>query len=104
MDIDPEIAEHIKKLADELQQLIQQYVLQDPELVEDKMLRSSEIIKEIQSLGFVVNWEVNINPSELELADVTIRILKPKDNLSPEDQEKYDEWFLSVAGIKNKPA
>lgn len=72
---------------------------------EEKAYEAQRLKKEIESYGYMVQVLHNaaINPKNLTLpspaADIKVNIWQPKREIPPEDQKKYDAWFLHIAGI-----
>ena len=99
--MDKKIEERVKGLAMELQKTLEQNICKDPNSVHNQMTRAGKIRDEIESLGFLVTWELILNPIDPENPRITVTVWKPKKNLSPELQKIYDDWFAKRNGIKN---
>lgn len=97
-----EVTERIKQQALQLQKLLQENILKDPELAKSGLEEAAKIRDEIQSMGFLVTWEsgLQFDDSGNPKCEVVVKVWKPKENLSPEDQKIYDEWFAKINKIK----
>ncbi len=100
---DPEIEERVRRLAAEIYDIRRKNLLKGSlgeEPSADDLAGEKSARKEIQSLGFYVTVEsgfVSDNPEDVK---VIVTVYKVKENLPPEYQKIYDEWFQKVAGIK----
>lgn len=81
-----------KKLARELQKLLEENLPKDPGLTNEAMARARAIREEIQQMGIRVTWEAVVNPETLAIK-VDVTLWQPRKNLSPEEQKAYDAWF-----------
>ena len=88
------------ELAIELMNILEENLPKDPALTDEAMTRAVEIKKEIQAMGFPVEWIAKVDPEDLSRVDVEIILYKKKEGLSPEDQEHYNDWYLRANGIE----
>ncbi|KKU92106.1 MAG: hypothetical protein A2214_01935 [Candidatus Harrisonbacteria bacterium RIFOXYA1_FULL_48_8] len=96
-----EIRERVRGLANKLMELLENNVLEEPQAAAAAMEQARAIRREIESLGFLVSWRVQLRPLTDKKPYVEVTIWEPRKNLTPEQQRVYDEWFFRVNGIKN---
>lgn len=94
-----EVKERMRRLAVELQKLLEENLPKDPSLTGEAMARVREIREEIQSMGLLATWKASLDPENPERVKVDVTLWTPKENMSPEDQKIYDEWFTRVNKI-----
>lgn len=95
-----DVGARVESLANKIKALLETYALQNREIAGPYMDRAREMRREIESYGFLVDWE--INPStNLQAVTAHITLYKVKENLSSEDQKIYDNWLMKRSGIKN---
>jgi hypothetical protein len=92
--------ERIFSLTDKLKDILEQYLLKDPAIAGSKMEEAKNIRRELESMGFLVEWIATFKPETFEL-EVEVKLWKPKSDMSPEDRAIYDKWLLSKAGIRD---
>lgn len=83
--------------AQRIKYLLETYLPMDPEIAGPYMEEVRKIHEELESmeLPVVVERKIKINQATLEVVvDVDVTVLKPKENMSPEDAKIYDEWLL----------
>ncbi|MDO8600969.1 MAG: hypothetical protein Q7R73_05220 [bacterium] len=105
MKYDPKIVEKIDFLKWHLEVLTRlSIVAPDTTTYEYFAGKAEEARKEIESYGLLVQIKrgFTLDSSGMIRGVAEAHILKPKENLSPEDQKIYNEWFLRNAGIKTK--
>jgi pantoate kinase len=100
MPADKKSEERVRELALELQKVLRENLLKDPEEAQSFMEQAREIRREIGMMGYLVEWRAKLDPESLRLS-VVVSVFKPKENLSPELQKIYDEWFTRTTGIRN---
>lgn len=91
--------EQIIEMARELKELLENHLLENPEKAAPFIDRARQIRQDIESWGLMIGWKTFLNPETLELS-IEIDILEPKDNMTPDEQKLYDEWFLKKAGVR----
>lgn len=94
------IEERIANLADELGKLLNEFFFADPTLADRPMKRANAIREEIESMGWMVNWNASFHLEDPSKSRVEVTISKPKSGLDSETAQKYDEWFLKRARIR----
>lgn len=96
---DQNLDQYLADLSGELQKLLDENIAKNPEDVDPKIMgRMQAIRKEIESYGILVSIEyvIKVIDSQTILkSDVTL--YKPKLNMTPEEQESYDKWFMEAA-------
>lgn len=90
-----DIEDEIRTLANRLQKLLQNYLLEDPECAEPFMLQAKKIRQSINRYGYLVEWRAALNPETFEMK-VAVDVYRPKDNMTAEEAKIYDEWFMRV--------
>src|SRR3989344_2303362 len=90
--------EQVAKMSEELKELLENHMLENPETAGPFIKRAQQIKQCIESMGLLVEWKANLNPETFQLL-IEVNILKPKDNMSLEEQKIYDEWLFKKAGI-----
>lgn len=96
-----DIEGEIITLANRLQQLLEEHLLEDPEIAEPFIIEAKNIIRNINRYGYLVEWRASLNPETLAL-EVIVDVKRPKDNMTPEDAKIYDEWFMEVNKIESE--
>lgn len=96
-----DVGQRIMKLGERIQYLLETYWLEASEIASPFMQEVAEIRKEIASYGYLVQWNGSLSPETGEFA-VVVEIFKPRQNLSPDLQKLYDEWFLKANLSKPK--
>lgn len=96
----------IRSLAEDLRlALCDALRISDLKKREEKAYEAQRLRKEIESYGYMVQILHNaaIDPKNLVLpspaAEIKVGIWQPKRDIPPEEQKKYDAWFLHIAGI-----
>lgn len=92
----PEIDERLRQLALEAKKLMEENFTKDPSETDGVIARLLEIRQEIRSYGFEMDWQVSFSASNPDKLEAVITILRPKANMTPEEQKIYDEWFRRV--------
>lgn len=95
-----EIKKRMRRLAVELKNLLEENLPKDPNLTDEATARARQIREEIQSMGLLATWKANLDPENPEKVKVDVTLWMPKENMTPEDQKIYDEWFARVNKIK----
>ena len=90
--------EQVAEMTQELKELLENHLLENPEIAAPFVDRALQIRQELESMGLLVRWKASMDPQTLKLC-VEIDILKPRDNMTAEQQKLYDEWLLKKAGI-----
>ncbi len=87
--------------ANELKQLLQENVLKDPDDIPDEVAaRILEIQRNIVRAGWAVEKEYGVTIVNGEpVLEVTITLLKPKANMSPEARAIYNQWRAERLGL-----
>lgn len=98
---DKKIEAKLIALADELKHLIADNFLLPPKDSVHK--RKDEIMAEVHQYGWEITWIIGLNLANLAKLEVEVLLLKPKDNMTPEEQKIYDEWFNRVNKPKGGP-
>ena len=90
------------ELADEMHGLLEKWLGKSGPECDTAMDRVDKIKKEIHAFGFYVNWiagmKLHPNPADNKF-DVEVQISRPKPDMSPENQARYDAWFKKVNGL-----
>lgn len=84
-------------LANELQKVLNDCVNDFSVSTDAQMERAFRLKREIIMMGAI--WECQYLVEDGQI-DAIVTIYKVKENLSPENQKIYDEWFSKVNGIK----
>ena len=95
-----ELKKKAEQLAVELKKLLQENLLKSASLAHDAMEKAAKIREEIQQMGFFVEWEAKFDPGNLTKIEVDVTLWKPKQNMPPEDQKIYDDWFTKTNKIE----
>ena len=94
------IEKRIANLASELEKLLKEFFFADPDLADGPMKRAKAIREEIESMGWMVNWNASFHLEDPSKSNVELTVSKPKSELDSETAKKYDDWFLKRARIK----
>lgn len=97
--MDQEVDEHVIGLANQLQELIQEGILKDPDENAELTARVQELRRQIETLGVFISLSFTFDTSNLGVK-ASVTIFKPKIDLSPENQKIYDEWHAKTIGLK----
>lgn len=87
--------ERIQELGKRMRYLLETYALETEEIAAPFMEEVRNIRKEITSYGYLVQWNAAVDLVTQKLS-VEVEIFEPRQNLSPELQALYDEWFLKA--------
>lgn len=90
--------ERLIQLANELQKVLNDRVTGFSVSTDAQIERSFRLKREITMMGAVAECQYILNVLNGQI-DTIITIYKVKENLSPEDQKIYDDWFTKVNGI-----
>ena len=93
--------EHINVLAEELEDILQKYILEDPFIARPFMSRAAEIRKRLSLYGILVQWKSTLDPLTLSHT-ITLDLFKVRKDLTPELQEIYDKWYLQINGFEKE--
>lgn len=97
--MEPEIELHLVSLAHELKDILEQNLPRDPATTDAAMACARAIRDEIKSYGYLVTWQVALDPNNLREIKVEVMLWKPKPDLSPEDQKIYDAWLTGEGNV-----
>lgn len=88
--------EEVLEKAETIKGLLQEALSQDPQSAAQKIDTARSLKRELEKMGFLVQWKATLNPQTLVCA-VTVKVFKPKKNMTPEEGRLYDEWLLKHA-------
>ena len=93
--------EQIAEMAQEMKILLENHLLEDPEIAAPFIEHAQSISKEIEKMGLLVQRKASFDTQTLQIS-VQVEVLKPKENMTMGEQNLYDEWLLKKAGINSK--
>ncbi|MBU6141680.1 hypothetical protein KGO95_00990 [Patescibacteria group bacterium] len=99
---DDEAKELVLKLAAEMRDILKENFLKNPALTDAAAERVAEIRDEIESMGFMIQWQAGADLYDPSRVFVTIELFEPKKNLSPEDQKIYNKFIADAVIRKNR--
>ena len=85
--------EEIFAKAQKIKDILEEYFPQDPAVAAPKINEALGIKRELETMGFLVQWQAALNAETL-VCEVEVRVYKPKENMSPEDAALYDAWLI----------
>src|SRR3972149_496719 len=98
--LDEKLIERVQRMTNEYQRLLEINFPKAPEDARDGMALAKIIRDELESMGFLVTWEATITCDDPPTVDVNVTVWRVKDNLTPEEQNIYDEWYAKRNGLK----
>ena len=96
---DESFNERLAQLAKELHAILSDCVSSDSLATKEQAEEVLRLKREITALGVLIEYgyEISIESGQIE---TIVTIYKVKENLTPEDQKIYDDWFMKINGIK----
>lgn len=91
--------ERLLQLANELQKVLSDYMSGYSIATDEQIKKVLELKREITTMGVLAQCQYNMNAESGEVETV-VTLYKVKENLSPEDQKIYDDWFVKVNELK----
>ena len=70
-------------------------MLEDSKIAEPFIAEAKNIKRTINRYGYLVKWRTSLNRKTLAL-EVIVNAYPPKENMTPEEEKIYDEWFMKV--------
>jgi len=89
----------IMTLAKRIQWLLEKYLLETPAIANVYMEEVAKIRTTITGYGYLVQWSAALD-TQLGRVKVEVQLFKPKPNMTPEEQQLYDTWFLEANKMK----
>ena len=99
LDSKSELGQKVLSLAHELQTIVEENFLKDPQLTDKAIMRAREIRDEIQGFGLAITFTAKLNLRNLKF-EAKVEIWQPKDDMTVEQAALYDEWFTRVNGLE----
>jgi len=91
--------ERLLQLAKELHAILNDCVAGCSVATEEQVKEVRELKREIAMMGVLVEWKYVLIPESGQV-DTIVTLYKVKENLSPEYQKIYDDWFMEINGLK----
>ncbi len=98
--------ERIIGMVQELKRLLETYLPEASFIAEPHMKNALAIRKELEQMGFLVQWEGSMNPETLKFT-VHVTLWEPRKDMDEKAKKLYNEWFCKrhgLAPLEQKPS